>query len=378
MQTAWGTHTVARPHTERASPLRAWSAADVLALDHLALQPDLGRVLIVNDDFGALTCPLAERDIVVWTDSVLSRRAIAANLAAAGSAPLTSTQVLTGSELPTGEFDTVLVRIPKTSALLAHQLVAIRAVCKPTTRVLGTGMARHIHRSTVDLFETVIGPTTTSRATKKARLVHSTLDPAARLAANERLAQQLSFTTSTGLRVLENPGTFSAGHVDIGTSLLIDFLRGTEAPGQGAVVADLGCGNGILAAAAAQVWRQAQFVLVDVSDLAVAAARLTWAENDLGDRMIAYAGDGFDATADSSFDIVITNPPFHHGHALDNAMTDRLLADAARVLKSDGTAYVVVQRHLQLHHRLSRSFGSITIASKHPSHVVLVAQQPVH
>ena len=38
-------------------------------------------------------------------------------------------------------------------------------------------MTRHIHSSTLALFEGILGPTRTSLARKKARLIHATLDP---------------------------------------------------------------------------------------------------------------------------------------------------------------------------------------------------------
>ena len=105
----------------------------------------------------------------------------------------------------------------------------------------------------------------------------------------------------------------------------------------------------------------------------MAAATETWDANNLGDRMTAQVSDGFKDMSDGSIDMVITNPPFHQGHALDSAMTDRLLAAAARVLQPGGTAYVVAQRHENLHTRMLQWFTDVEVVSKHPSHVVLQA-----
>ena len=377
MQTTRGDLTVVRRHTARSSPLRAWSAADVLVIDELLsgerTASTLGRMLIVNDEFGALACGFSDANPAVWTDSALSRLSIDKNLETNGLAPLSERQHIPGHEQPGGEFDTVVVRIPKTSALLEHQLRVVGSLTAADAVVVGTGMVRHIHTSTVEAFERLIGPTTTSRATRKARLIHSA--PTNRAQPAPPL-DETRFTTPSGVQVVELPGTFSAGHLDVGSALLLQVLHERAAPEDDAIVADLGCGNGVLAAELARTWPNANFQLLDVSDLAIEAATRTWAANELGDRMTTEAADGFSTTATDSVDMVITNPPFHQGHALDAAMTDRLLADAARVLRHDGIAYVVAQRHLHLHTRMKQWFAEVDVVSKHPSHVVLVASHP--
>jgi len=358
--------------------LRAWSAADILVVDEFigggvdadSAAHSLGRLLIINDEFGALTCALAATEPTVWTDSALSRRAIDKNLETNGLPAMPAARHVCGHEQPVGSFDTIVVRIPKTSALLEHQLRVVASIAGPDASVVGTGMARHIHSSTVAAFENLVGPTTTSRATRKARLIHSkpngTGQSAVALQAHE-------FVTSNGVRVVELPGTFSAGHLDVGSALLLKVLNDLPVLGESPTVADLGCGNGVIAAEIATRWHEAHFLLLDVSDLAVEAATRTWNANDLGDRMTTQVADGFASTPTESVDIVITNPPFHQGHAQDYEMAERLLADTARVLRPGGVAYVVAQRHLNLHTRMQRWFTSVEVPSQHPSHVVLIA-----
>ncbi len=373
MTTPRGDRTLLRPFTGQSSPLRAWSAADELVLDHLA-QTDLGRTLIVNDEFGALTCGLATSDVTVWTDSSLSRGAIDANLEANGFTRLEPHQSTSGDALPNGPFETVIVRVPKSTALLDYQLDLVASVSSPDTTIVGTGMVRHIHRSTVAAFEH-IGETTTSRATRKARLLFTVATGAAPQPADLPTAE---FTIESGIHVVEHPGTFSVGHIDVGSALLLEVMADQPAPQAGAVIADLGCGNGVLIASLARQWatNELTVVAIDTSDLAVAAAAATWRRNGLGGNFRAVAADGFTATHDDTFDVVVSNPPFHQGHAIDSGLTDRLLADTARVLRPDGVAYIVVQRHLQLHTRMRRWFSLVEVASKHPSHVVLIARHP--
>lgn len=377
MTGATGAFTLARPHSSPRSPLRAWSTADELLIEHAAsAQP--GRLLIVNDEFGALSCALADQDPTVWTDSAMSRASIDANLRANDLPPLGSDRSVRGSEPPQGHFDTVVMRLPKSAALLAHQLAVLGGCVHDHTDLVAGDMARHIHTSTVAAFE-AMGPTVTSRATRKARLIHCRPEPAPAdpVSASEFGTQHgaAEFGTQHGVVVVEGPGTFSAGHLDVGTALLVDVVGGEAPPPPGSLIADLGSGNGVALASVASAWTDPglRWLAVDSSDLAVAATRSTWHRNGLPGAFDAVAADGFAGIADESVDVVVTNPPFHQGHAVDPDLTDHLLADAARVLRRDGRAYIVVQRHLQLHTRLRRWFGSVEARSKHPSHVVLLA-----
>lgn len=365
-----GVLTLRRPHTADASPLRAWSAADEMLLNELGAADTaaLGRVLIVNDEFGALSCGLAVADPVIWSDSALSRSAVKTNFEANSLDPA-ATRFVRGDEQPEGPFDTVVVKVPKTTALLEYQLLVAASIAAPGARIVGTGMARHIHRSTVASFERCIGPTVTTRAVRKARLIHSELVHRGEAPALE----PTYFTTSTGLRIAELPGTFSDGRIDAGSALLLDHLLTGAAPQPGAAIADLGCGNGVLAASLARKWSECGYQLRDVSDLAVAAAEHTWQANDLDAEVHFDVADSLAGVASDSIDLMICNPPFHQGHAVDAGLTARLLIDAARALKPGGTAVVVGQRDLNLHAKMPRWFSSVEVVSKHPNYVVLVA-----
>ena len=73
--------------------------------------------------------------------------------------------------LPEQTFDLILIKIPKSLALLEHQLYALRSRLHANTQIIAAGMTRNIHKSTLNLFESIIGPTTTSLAWKKSRLI---------------------------------------------------------------------------------------------------------------------------------------------------------------------------------------------------------------
>ena len=70
----------------------------------------------------------------------------------------------------------LLIKIPKTSALLKQQLLSIKTLIKDDCVIIGAGMTKHIHNSTLKLFSDILGTTKSSLAKKKARLIFSQID----------------------------------------------------------------------------------------------------------------------------------------------------------------------------------------------------------
>ena len=126
--------------------LQAWDAADEYLLGYLdecGVLSRHGKLLLLNDAFGALAVALADHSVYSWNDSYLAQRALADNLVANGY-PATQVATNSGVELPTTAVDYVLIKVPRSLALLEHQLYALRALLHHDTQILGAGMARHI------------------------------------------------------------------------------------------------------------------------------------------------------------------------------------------------------------------------------------------
>ena len=101
-------------------PLQAFDAADEYLLAHLAEQQPAAstRVLVLNDGFGALAASLAGQvEVISSSDSFLALQALQKNLVRNGR-PFDAVPVLPASEPLTGPFDRVLIKVPKTLALL--------------------------------------------------------------------------------------------------------------------------------------------------------------------------------------------------------------------------------------------------------------------
>ncbi|MEU0225469.1 methyltransferase [Streptomyces sp. NPDC006284] len=373
MTTPWGELVLARFPEDPRERLRAWDASDEYLLRHLAERevPLSGTVVVLGDRWGALVTALAAHRPVQVTDSHLTREATRANLERAGVEP-GSVRLLTTQDPPPDRVDVLLVRVPKSLALLEDQLLRLAPALHEGTVVVGTGMVKEIHTSTLRLFERIVGPTRTSLAEKKARLVFCTPDLSLKRPANPwPLAYRLPDDVGpfSGLEVVNHAGVFCADRLDIGTRFFLGHL-----PKAGARrVVDLGCGNGVVGTAVALADPGAEVLFTDESFQAVASAQATYRASGAAGKAEFRVGDGLEGVPDGSVDLVLNNPPFHSHQATTDATARRMFADARRVLRPGGELWVVGNRHLGYHVTLRRLFGGSRLVASDRKFVVLKA-----
>ncbi|GAB1818078.1 methyltransferase [Herbidospora sp. RD11066] len=333
-------------------PFRAWDAADEYLLDELG-EPQ-GTVVVFGDRWGALTTALAAHDPVQITDSHLTQQATRANLDWLG---LAEPRLLSVLDAPPPRVDTLLIRIPKSLALLEDQLIRLAPSVHDETRILGTGMVKEIHTSTLALFEKILGPTRTSLAVRKARLIFTEPRPA------QAVSRFPVTYTHEGLELVNHAGVFCGDRLDIGTRF---FLRHLPETTKGQRVVDLGCGNGIVGAFVLRDNPDADVLFVDESYAAVASARA----NVEGPAEF-LVGDGLADAEPGSADLVLCNPPFHSHQAVTDATAWRMFTQAKRALKRGGELRIVGNRHLGYHVKLKRLFGNAVVVAGDPKFVVL-------
>lgn len=364
--------------------LRAWSAADEYLLQHIQESelPIGTKVLIINDHFGALTCSMWALNPTVWTDSFLSKTAITNNLA------LNSLSENKGNFInqtnhtlePTINFDLVILRIPKHNSLLEFQLSTITSHINSETLILAAGMSKEIHKSTLKLFEKMIGTTTTSLAQKKARLIFAKVDKEYSIDPNQLVSQYKLKSLNMIIRGL--PGVFSRDGLDIGSRVLLDYLPTTEANQK---LIDLGCGTGVLGTVAAQKNSELEVVFCDESWLATESAKLTFTSNSqaeddgspqLSNRATFLTTDCLQGLDNNDFDFVLCNPPFHQQNVQTLSIANQMFKQSSEKLKLTGELRVVANRHLKYRPLLNSYFSHVEIISKDPKFVVWVAKKP--
>lgn len=371
LSTPFGDFSLARYPERQKEQLRAWDAADAYLLRELSddnLLLDAPTTLIINDGFGALSVALNELKPQAMSDSSLSHRGLECNLRRNGLS-VDSVKKLRSLDSLDTPLDLVIIKVPKTLALLEDQLHRIRPHLHKNSRIIGAGMMKGIHTSTLQLFERVIGPTRTSLAQQKARLIYSTFDP--ELALGESPYPTCYRLENSEHLICNHANVFSREKLDIGTRL---FLEQIPRSAEKMRIVDLGCGNGVVGLIAAERNPQAELVFVDESYMAVASAETNF-RNAFGESRKAEfrATNCLEGVTSGSVDLVLNNPPFHQQSAVGDQVAWEMFRESRDVLKPGGKLLVIGNRHLGYHTKLKRLFGNCRVVSSNRKFVVLEA-----
>lgn len=144
------------------------------------------------------------------------------------------------------------------------------------------------------------------------------------------------------------PGLFAAGQVDVMTQYLLDTMVSIKtsdeawqlAEGEACSVLDFASGTGILAAGVMRLLTTGHVCLLDADAAALEAAGRNLPEAS------QVLSDGFRCDLDRRFNLIISNPPVHHGHADDLDLLLELLRAGPRLLEEGGEMWLVTQEHI--------------------------------
>ena len=371
LSSSFGNFQLQRVPVRNKETLRAWDAADEYLLNHFSelglTSAQAGQVLVVNDTYGALTLALAAFHPVNWSNSWLAHEGLRHN-ARLNSTDISGVRCLPSTEGLDFTPSVVCMKLPHNTCLLEEQLQAIRKAVPAGTMLIAADMAKHIHTSTLELFEKHFGATTTSLAKKKARLIFSTVD--------KTLPEEPStfprIIEHKGMHLVNHAGVFSRQKLDIGTRFFLQHLPEAQ---QDATIVDLGCGNGALGVHIGQCNSQGHIHFVDESYMSVKSARESWLVNGLDGRAQFTANDCLTGFPDNSVDIVVCNPPFHQGNAVGDHIAWQMFKQSFDVLKKGGELRIIGNRHLGYHIKLKKLFGNCQNVASNNKFVVLSARK---
>lgn len=151
------------------------------------------------------------------------------------------------------------------------------------------------------------------------------------------------------------PGLFSPGAVDRGTLAMLSEAEFSENDR----VLDLGCGYGAVGIYAAKRIGEANVVMCDVSEEAVAAARGNAIRNGVPAVDIRVS-DGFDRLPDGEFTLILSNPPYH----TDFSVAKRFIEGGFRRLSLGGTMVMVTKRLDWYKNKFTSVFGGVRVAER--------------
>ena len=153
------------------------------------------------------------------------------------------------------------------------------------------------------------------------------------------------------------PGVFSWQKTDAGSALLLknlpDNLSGTGA--------DLGAGYGYLSYYLLKKYTAITHIhMYEAEYLAIKSAQHNLSFlSEAANRFTLHWADATLPLPDSDLDWVIMNPPFHAGKHADIQIGQDFIRSAARMLRAEGSLYMVANRHLPYENLLQEQFQSI-------------------
>ena len=137
-------------------------------------------------------------------------------------------------------------------------------------------------------------------------------------------------------------GVFSRGHVDTGTTVLLQAviadLKNPEprlpAPLK---LLDLACGYGVLGIVLKRIFPAFDLTLTDVNERALSLTQRNLEANGVRYAEVA-ASDGFAAIEDQAYSVIVSNPPIRAG----KPKVRQLMQDSYEHLHDGGRFYVVI------------------------------------
>ncbi|MDI3330947.1 MAG: methyltransferase [Micrococcus sp.] len=356
------------PYPE-APGLQAHDAADLLLLDTLQAWLDAGHgadatgdggaVVVLEDRHGALTLPLlaAGHDVRVGQDALAHERSLDANVSRwATPLPGALHRGTLDPALVAGAHAVLLV-LPRSLDALEQWAHLVAEHAADDVILLAGGRDKHMtpRQNTVlgRYFQSVVP----GRGRSKSRVVTARGPVRGRPAPFPRTA--VHALPGVGPVALAAHGaTFGGTAVDPGTRLLLEHL-GEAATVDRAV--DVGCGNGTIAVYLAMLARRggraAAVVATDQSADACASTALTVGLNGVADVVEVRRDDALASFPEASEQLLVLNPPFHAGNAVDTRVALRLFEAAARVLRPGGELWCVWNSHLMYRPDLERAVG---------------------
>lgn len=265
----------------------------------------------------------------------------------------------------------VLIPAPPDRDLLRRQLLVAAVSTDPGGRILICGANAAGGKSAIRDAAELLGTPTWSGYREKHRMAIFTRQNllAPRWADEPGIAPGTwrDFTISTPIGEIPlqtQAGVFAGAKLDAGTRLLLEHLRVEP----GAHVLDIGCGAGIIGIVAARMGA-GSITMSDANLLAIETATRNAAT--LGIQAEVIASDVSDHLGDDTYDLIVSNPPFHRGKHVDFSVANRIITGAAARLRPNGSLLLVANAFLAYHKQMAQVLDHVETVAATPQYHVL-------
>lgn len=325
-------------------------------------------LIVIDDTTGELTAAAlaqiadhAEGTVWSWSASRAGTSALAERFADAVTAgrlrvPTGPDPVALEEFAASADAHLVLMRLPKALPGLDDHARRLASLAHATGRadltVIAGGRVKHMTRSQNEVLAASFTDVRASRGIGKSRaLIASTpRSDAPSPAPATGTARPLVRGAEHQFSLRGVGSVFSGGRGDAGSLLLLEGLDRAAAAGEITAerAIDLGSGNGLMTAYLAAAFPDASVLGSDDDADAVASTRATLEASALARPEVSVTWDSsLSREADRSADLIVLNPPFHDGTAVDATLVQGLLDAVARVLRPGGQLWFVHNSHLR-------------------------------
>ncbi len=334
--------------------LKAWSNAELLTIDYLQ-NLQFESVHLFNDRFGVWNCLLNSFKCTSVFTYASQKKAVLKNLEL-NELPTNFTLKSPLDDLESIEI--ALLKIPKSLELFELFLQQIHNSSSERTLVICCFMTKYFSSSFLKIASIYFEELEQSKAWKKARLL--ILKKPKKDIVSKVLINKLNYQS---LLLEQYYGVFSSSKIDIGTQFLLKHI--SLKPNEKTVL-DLASGNGIIARVLVEQNPDVIVSLIDDFNLAIESSKL----NLQGFKADFIWNDTLEGLATNSFDVVVSNPPFHFEYENNIEIALSLFKDVKRILKSGGRFVLVANKHLNYKTHLIRYFDKVNSVVENTKFVI--------
>lgn len=358
--------------------LRPWDASDEYLLSRLdQMENKASSILIVNDNHGALTVPLASNCSAGIQDSFLAIREIQENLKLNKLNAAATTGL---SDLEDSNPDLIIMKVPKAIEEFRFQLEYIKSSLKKDCPFIASGMSKYMPEAFFNVVKEFCSDATYSRIVKKARCYDGLLTADA--GSKKALEEPSDKFAYNEIDYFSYPGIFSHGKLDGGSRFLLDYLHSGAGKSRvlstltnDSIIADPGCGYGILGLQALTLSNASKLILTDDSSMAVSATKYNAKNMSVLEQCRIIQSNILEGIESGSCDLVVCNPPFHRGHTISVETGFSFIKDSARVLKESGLCLFVINANLGYGTILKENFKSARVVKENRKYKLILCQR---
>jgi 16S rRNA G1207 methylase RsmC len=340
------------PTTNRS--LQPWNASDELLIDTVTeFDPDPESLVILNDRFGFLATVLFRYKPYSVLDSKSHQIALERNYISNSLVLKERRSFHPLKKLP--KLSMGIIKIPKSLEEFEFLIQQVHRSIDDDGVILCGFMTKYFTPQLLEISSKYFDEVEQTKAKKKSRL----------LVLKKKKEIEFEVTLNTinfkERTFKQYPGVFSSDHIDYATQFLLEHLKVKDSDLK---ILDLAAGNGVIASSLKERNANAEIHLVEDSRLAIESSKLNIEDVNF------HWNDSLEEFDAKSFDLIVSNPPFHFEYENNIEVSLNLFSQAQRCLKENGKFIIVANKHLNYKTHLDTIFSECSILKENDKFVI--------